>query len=219
MNGLASKLVEAQQREQAAQQAVTDAKVALDAARTDAHMADVKVSAAKQAKTDADAKLAKLNTIDAFAALVSGHDENADDALNALFAAAVEARAKVAPAKSEFDEKQARVDELQLGYDAALAAYSQAKSECIAAEQALADEIARQEAEVAAQKQKATNTSTTSQVAYSAKHMATSSSTQGGNLAQTGDAAALIGETFAIGGAVLVASGVFLDAKKRRGQM
>lgn len=49
--------------------------------------------------------------------------------------------------------------------------------------------------------------------------MATSSSTQGGNLAQTGDAAALIGETFAIGGAVLVASGVFLDAKKRRGQM
>ncbi len=31
--------------------------------------------------------------------------------------------------------------------------------------------------------------------------------------------AGLIGETFAIGGIVLVAAGVFLDQKKRRGQM
>lgn len=31
--------------------------------------------------------------------------------------------------------------------------------------------------------------------------------------------AGLIGETFAIGGTVLVAAGVFLDQKKRRGQM
>ena len=40
-----------------------------------------------------------------------------------------------------------------------------------------------------------------------------------GNLAQTGDRTGLIGETFAIGGTVLVAAGVFLDQKKRREQM
>ena len=39
------------------------------------------------------------------------------------------------------------------------------------------------------------------------------------NLAQTGDRAGLIGETFVIGGTVLVAAGVFLDQKKRREQM
>lgn len=37
--------------------------------------------------------------------------------------------------------------------------------------------------------------------------------------AQTGDRAGLIGETFIIGGTVLVAAGVFLDQKKRREQM
>lgn len=40
-----------------------------------------------------------------------------------------------------------------------------------------------------------------------------------GSLAQTGDRAGLIGETFVIGGTVLVAAGVFLDQKKRREQM
>lgn len=42
---------------------------------------------------------------------------------------------------------------------------------------------------------------------------------QTGGLAQTGDRAGLIGETFVIGGTVLVAAGVFLDQKKRREQM
>lgn len=42
---------------------------------------------------------------------------------------------------------------------------------------------------------------------------------QTGSLAQTGDRAGLIGETFVIGGTVLVAAGVFLDQKKRREQM
>lgn len=36
---------------------------------------------------------------------------------------------------------------------------------------------------------------------------------------KTGDRTGLIGETFAIGGTVLVAAGVFLDRKKRHGQM
>ncbi|RHG56064.1 hypothetical protein DW252_16135, partial [Coprococcus comes] len=138
-----------------------------------------------------------------------GHDVNADDALNALFAAAVEARAKVAPAKAILDEKQTAVDELQPGYDAALAAYELAKSDRIAAEQKLSDEIARQEAEEAAKQQ----------VAYSPKHLAGTETAQPGNLAQTGDRTGLIGETFAIGGTVLVAAGVFLDRKKRHGQM
>ena len=204
LTGLAAKLAEAQQREQDAVKAVNDTKAALDAAKADAIAAESLVSAAEQAKAQADAKLSKLNSIDAGAAIASGHDVNADDALNALFAAAVEARAKVAPAKAILDEKQAAVDGLQSGYDAALAAYEQAKSDRIAAEQKLSDEIARQEAKEAA---------------YTPKHLAGTDTAQPGNLAQTGDRAGLIGETFVIGGTVLVAAGVFLDQKKRREQM
>ena len=209
LTGLAAKLAEAQQREQDAAKAVNDTKAELDAAKANAIAAESLVSAAEQAKAQADAKLAKLNSIDADAALASGHDANADDALNALFAAAVEARAKVAPAKAILDEKQDAVDGLQPGYDAALTAYEQAKSDRIAAEQKLSDEIARQEAEEIAKQQ----------VAYSPKHLAGTETTQPGSLAQTGDRTDLIGETFAIGGTVLVAAGVFLDRKKRRGQM
>lgn len=209
LTGLAAKLAETQQREQDAVKAVNDTKAALDAAKADAIAAESLVSAAEQAKAQADAKLSKLNSIDAGAAIASGHDVNADDALNALFAAAVEARAKVAPAKAILDEKQAAVDGLQSGYDAALAAYEQAKSDRIAAEQKLSDEIARQEAKEAAKQQ----------AAYTPKHLAGTDTAQPGNLAQTGDRAGLIGETFVIGGTVLVAAGVFLDQKKRREQM
>ena len=101
------------------------------------------------------------------------------------------------------------MDGLQPGYDAALAAYEQAKSDRIAAEQELSDELARQEAKEAAKKQ----------AAYTPKHLAVTETDQPGSLAQTGDRAGLIGETFAIGGTVLVAAGVFLDRKKRREQM
>ena len=209
LTDLAAKLAEAQQREQDAVKAVNDTKAALDAAKADTAAAESLVSAAEQAKAQADAKLSKLNSIDAGAAIASGHDVNADDALNALFAAAVEARAKVAPAKAILDEKQAAVDGLQPGYDAALAAYESAKSDRIAAEQKLSDEIARQDAEEVAKQQ----------AAYSPKHLAGTETAQPGSLAQTGDRAGLIGETFAIGGTVLVAAGVFLDRKKRRAQM
>lgn len=209
LTGLAAKLAEAQQREQDAVKAVNDTKAALDAAKADTIAAESLVSAAEQAKAQADAKLSKLNSIDAGAAIASGHDANADDALNALFAAAVEARAKVAPAKAILDEKQAAVDELQSGYDAALAAYEQAKSDRIAAEQKLSDEIARQKVEEVAKQQ----------AAYTPKHLAGTDTAQPGSLAQTGDRAGLIGETFVIGGTVLVAAGIFLDQKKRREQM
>lgn len=214
LTGLAAKLAEAQQREQDAVKAVNDTKAALDAAKADTIAAESLVSAAEQAKAQADAKLSKLNSIDAGAAIASGHDVNADDALNALFAAAVEARAKVAPAKAILDEKQAAVDGLQSGYDVALAAYEQAKSDRIAAEQKLSDEIARQEAEEVAKQQAAKQ-----QAAYTPKHLAGTDAAQPGSLAQTGDRAGLIGETFVIGGTVFVAAGVFLDRKKRRGQM
>lgn len=209
LTGLAAKLAEAQQREQDAVKAVNDTKAALDAAKADTAAAESLVSAAEQAKALADAKLSKLNSIDAGAAIASGHDVNADDALNALFAAAVEARAKVAPAKAILDEKQAAVDELQPGYDATLTAYELAKSDRIATEQKLSDEIARQEAEEVAKQQ----------AAYTPKHLAGTDTAQPGSLAQTGDRAGLIGETFVIGGTVLVAAGVFLDQKKRREQM
>ena len=84
-----------------------------------------------------------------------------------------------------------------------------AKTDRIAAEQKLSDEIARQEAEEVAKQQ----------AAYSPKHLAGTDTAQPGSLAQTGDRAGLIGETFVIGGTVLVAAGVFLDRKKRREQM
>ena len=209
LTGLAAKLAEAQQREQDAAETVNGTKAAFDTAKADVIAAESLVFATEQSKAQADAKLAKLNSIDADAALTSGHDANADDTLNALFAAAVEARAKVAPAKAILDEKQAVVDGLQPGYDAAHAAYEQAKSDRIAAEQELSDEIARQEAEEAAKKQ----------ASYSPKHLAGTEAAQTGSLAQTGDRAGLIGETFAIGGTVLVAAGVFLNQKKRREQM
>ncbi len=99
----------------------------------------------------------------------------------------------------------------QPGYDAALAAYEWAKSDRIAAEQKLSDEIARQEAEEVAKQQAAKQ-----QAAYTPKHLAGTDTAQPGSLAQTGDRAGLIGETFVIGGTVLVAAGVFLDRKKRR---
>lgn len=210
--GLADAKADASEKDEAYQSAIKaaqNAKDALDKAKADAIAAESLVSAAEQAKAQADAKLSKLNSIDAGAAIASGHDVNADDALNALFAAAVEARAKVAPAKAILDEKQAAVDGLQSGYDAALAAYEQAKSDRIAAEQKLSDEIARQEAKEAAKQQ----------AAYTPKHLAGTDTAQPGNLAQTGDRAGLIGETFVIGGTVLVAAGVFLDQKKRREQM
>ena len=57
------------------------------------------------------------------------------------------------------------------------------------------------------------------QAAYTPKHLAGTDTAQPGSLAQTGDRAGLIGETFVIGGTVLVAAGVFLDQKKRREQM
>lgn len=195
----------------AKQRAAADAESGVNAAQSMLDTASAKslVSAAEQAKAQADAKLLKLNSIDAGAAIASGHDANADDALNALFAAAVEARAKVAPAKAILDDKQAAVDGLQPGYDAALAAYEQAKSDRIAAEQKLSDEIARQDAEEAAKQQ----------AAYTPKHLAGTDTAQTGSLAQTGDRAGLVGETFFIGGTVLVAAGVFFDQKKRREQM
>lgn len=214
LTGLAAKLAEAQQREQDAVKAVNDTKAALDAAKADTIAAESLVSAAEQAKAQADDKLSKLNSIDAGAAIASGHDVNADDALNALFAATVEARAKVAPAKAILDEKQVAVDGLQSGYDAALAAYKLAKSDRIAAEQKLSDEIARQEAEEVAKQQAAKQ-----QAAYTPKHLAGTDTAQPGSLAQTGDRAGLIGETFVIGGTVFAAAGVFLDRKKRREQM
>ena len=89
------------------------------------------------------------------------------------------------------------------------AGFHQAVMDRIAAEQELSDEIARQEAEEVAKQQ----------AAYSPKHLAGTDTAQTGSLAQTGDRAGLIGETFVIGGTVLVAAGIFLDQKKRREQM
>ena len=69
------------------------------------------------------------------------------------------------------------------------------------------------------EKKKAAEEAAKQQAAYTPRHLAGTDTAQPGSLAQTGDRAGLIGETFVIGGTVLVAAGVFLDQKKRREQM
>ncbi len=101
-------------------------------------------------------------------------------------------------------------------YTAALNAYNEAKAKRIAAEQALKNEVARQQQEAAKVEQ-----GSAAPAAYkpqsTAKRAANgSNASSNSTLPTTGDNAALAGETFVIGGAVLVASGVFPADKKRR---
>ncbi len=110
-----------------------------------------------------------------------------------LFAAAVEARAKVAPAKAILDESRPRWTGSSPAMMRGTRRQRVGEVDRIAAEQKLSDEIARQEAEEVAKQQ----------AAYTPKHLAGTDTAQPGSLAQTGDRAGLIGETFVIGGTVL----------------
>lgn len=85
----------------------------------------------------------------------------------------------------------------------------------VAAEQALKDEIARQEQE-AAKAEQAKITQAAAKPVTGKPSAGNARTAANSALPTTGDNAALAGETFVIGGVVLVAAGVFLTDKKRR---
>ena len=109
----------------------------------------------------------------------------------------------------------AATDAVAPAYLEALANYTAAKAELDQAIAELNAEIARQEA---AERGNGEQAQTATQVTYQAKHAVatTEIATQQTAMPATGDAFDLLGETFVIGGTVLVAAGVFLSDKRRQ---
>lgn len=213
-----------------------DAAAALAQATEDKAAADVAVEAAASAKTDAEscvtaaddavtdatadrdasaAAVARLRRINLADAIASGRANDADEALNAKIAAAHDAAERAAAAKIELDAAVAATDAVAPAYLEALANYTAAKAELDQAIAELNAEIARQEA---AERGNGEQTQPATQVTYQAKHMTSASgvTTPQTTMPATGDASDLLGETFVIGGTVLVAAGVFLSDKRRQ---
>ena len=119
-------------------------------------------------------------------------------------------------AKAELDAAVAATEAVAPTYWEALGDYNTAKAELDGAIAELNAEIARQEAAERAATQ--IQAQPTTQVTYQAKHAASVSevTTQQTTMPATGDASNLLGETFVIGGTVLVAAGVFLSDKRRQ---
>lgn len=177
--------------------------------------ADDAVTDAIVARDASAATVARLRRINLADSIANGHADDADEALNAKIAAAHDAVERAAAAKAELDAAAAATDAVAPTYWEALGDYNAAKAELDAAIAELNAEIARQEAAergTDAQSQPAT------QVTYQAKRMTATTevaSTQAA-MPATGDASGLLGETFVIGGTVLVAVGVFLSDKRRQ---
>ena len=177
--------------------------------------ADDAVTNATVARDASAAAVARLRRINLADAIANGHADDADEALNAKIAAAHKAAERAAAAKAELDAAAAATDAVAPTYWEALGDYNAAKAELDAAITELNAEIARQDAAergTGAQSQPAT------QVTYQAKHMTATTEVASTQVAMpaTGDASDLLGETFVIGGTVLVAAGVFLSDKRRQ---
>ena len=213
-----------------------DAAAALAQATEDKAAADAAVEAAASAKTDAEsgvtaaddavtdataerdvsaAAVARLRRINLADAIASGRANDADEALNAKIAAAHDAVERAAAAKIELDAAVAATDAVAPAYLEALANYTAAKGELDQAIAELNAEIARQEA---AERGNDEQTQPATQVTYQAKHAVAKGEVvkQQAAMPATGDASDLLGETFVIGGTVLVAAGVFLSDKRRQ---
>lgn len=213
-----------------------DAAAALAQATEDKAAADAAVEAAASAKTDAEsgvtaaddavtdatadrdasaAAVARLRRINLADAIASGRANDADEVLNAKIAAAHDAAERAAAAKIELDAAVAATDAVAPAYLEALADYTAAKAELDQTIVELNAEIARQEA---AERGNGEQTQPATQVAYQAKHAVAKSEivTRQAAMPATGDASDLLGETFVIGGTVLVAAGVFLSDKRRQ---
>lgn len=192
----------------AAAMAVSDAEY--DVVEADDAVADATV--ARDASATAVDRLRRINLADA---IVNGSTDDADEALNAKIAAAHDAAERAATAKAELDAAVAAADAVAPAYLEALANYTAAKAELDQAIAELNAEIARQEA---AERGNGEQAQTATRVTYQAKHAVatTEIATQQTAMPATGDASDLLGETFVIGGTVLVAAGVFLSDKRRQ---
>lgn len=194
---------------------MTEAGVALGAANDAIANAEQAVENSQAASDVAASALGKLKSINVENGIATGSDANANDTLNALFAKCVAAKQAEHNAKVALDTAQADLDAATPAYTAALNSYNEAKAKRVAAEQALKDEIAHQEQEAAKAEQAKIAQAAAKPVA--GKPSAGNTKTAANSaLPTTGDNAALAGETFVIGGVVLVAAGVFLTDKKRR---
>lgn len=213
LKGAAAGLVQATEDKAAADAAVDAATLAVVDAEYDLVAVDDAVTNAAAARDTSAAEVARLRGINLADAIAKGGDAAADEALNAKIAAAHDAAVRAAAAKVELDAAAAATDAVAPAYLEALANYNAARAELDQAIAALNAETARQdEAERTAAQAQAT------QVTYQAKHMAakTEVTTQQATMPATGDASDLLGETFVIGGTVLVAAGVFLSDKRHQ---
>lgn len=178
----------------------------------DADKAVTDTAAARDASAAAVARLRRINLAEA---IVNGGADDAGEALNAKIAAAHDAAEHAAAANAELDAAVAAADAVAPAYLEALANYAAAKAELDQAIVELNAEIARQEA---AERGNGEQAQPATQVTYQAKHAAaaTEAATWQTAMPATGDTSDLLGETFVIGGTVLVAAGVFLSDKRRQ---
>lgn len=190
-----------------AQQAAGDADAAVATAQAKSDAA-----AARDASAAAVARLRGINLAEAIA---NGSSDDVDEALNAKIAAAHDAAERAAAAKAELDAATVATDAVAPAYLEALANYTAAKAELDQAIVELNAEIARQEA---AERGNGEQAQPATQVTYQAKHAVakTEIAAQQTAMPATGDTSDLLGETFVIGGTVLVAAGVFLSDKRRQ---
>ena len=195
--------------------ALDAAAMAVSDAEYDVVEADDAVVDATVARDASAAAVARLRRINIAEAIVNGSTDDADEVLNAKIAAAHDAAERAATAKAELDDAVAATDAVAPAYLEALANYTAAKVELDQAIAELNAEIARQEA---ADRGNGEQTQPVTQVTYQAKHAEakTEATTWQTAMPATGDASELLGETFVIGGTVLVAAGVFLSDKRRQ---
>lgn len=186
LKNAAASLAKATEDKAAADTARDAAATAVMDAEYDWVDADKAVTDTAAARDASAAAVARLRRINLAEAIVNGGADDAGEALNAKIAAAHDA-AEHAAAKAELD--QAIVE--------------------------LNAEIARQEA---AERGNGEQAQPATQVTYQAKHAVatTEAATWQTAMPATGDTPDLLGETFVIGGTVLVAAGVFLSDKRRQ---
>lgn len=215
LKNAAAALAQATEDKAAADAALDAAEVAVSDAEYDVVEADNAVTDAAAARYTSAAAVARLRRIDLAEAIINGSADDADEALNAKIAAAHDAAEHVAAAKAELDAAVAAADAVAPAYLEALANYTAAKAELDQAIVELNAEIARQEA---AERGNGEQAQPVTQVTYQANHAVatTEIATQQTAMPTTGDASDLLGETFVIGGTVLVAAGVFLSDKRRQ---
>lgn len=215
LKNAAAALSRATEDKLAADAALDAAEMAVSDAEYDLVEADDAVTDAAAARDASAAAVTRLRRINLAEAIVNGSADDADEALNAKIAAAHDAAERAATAKAELDDAAAATDAVAPAYLEALANYTAAKAELDQAIAELNAEIARQEA---ADRGNGEQTQPVTQVTYQAKHAEakTEATTWQTAMPATGDASELLGETFVIGGTVLVAAGVFLSDKRRQ---